>query len=358
MKIKLLLSTLIGGIIIYSGCGESSYNPSNNSSTNQKIQQLLQNHQYVEVINTLHNKPLTNNDYTALGKAYMGLSGLDIQTVIQKIYASGDGNNSSLMTFINSANYDKVRCDVPLSYLNKATQYFMKVIGDRCTTAPQQLTNFEKNICVYKGLAQTMEAVTTLNYIKNGDDNNTSDSKLRASTCAMQYAFNGSAIECSVLEKGFIHFQQNDRVYQSITVYPYGANREYEFLLKGTKYPKEVIVTHGYCATDDYTTRVDSKEDTSYKSSYHVCPINLNEDITTVNVDHFTTKDFIIDSFNKGTETILQTTTDTKLKQQIQDFRDDIYQTRTKTTQKTQQIDEEDMVQYLKQQTKKETTQW
>ena len=112
---------------------------------------------------------------------------------------------------------------------------------------------------------------------------------------------------------------------------------------------KEVIVTDGYCSLDNYSTRVDDKTSPGYNSSYHVCPINLNEDVTATNIDHFTTNEFIINSFNEGTNAILKGSDDEVLIETINGFKQEIYDAR-EGNDKSEVIDEEDMVKYLNKQ--------
>ena len=354
MVTKILLSIVIVCAFLYTGCDSSKSQSPSKNYTNINFQTMLEHKNYAGVINLLESKAYKNDEYLALGSAYMGLSGLNISDVINKICASNDGESegSSLMKFTNSVRYDKTKCDVPLSYLNKATGYFMEVIGNKCTSAPETLSNFEREVCVYKGLSQTMEAVTTLNYIKQEGSEATSDimnNKLKASSCAMEYAFNGSISECSIYEKGTLFFRENNKHYDQITVYTDG--REFEFLLtNGKNGTKEVIVTSGYCTLDNYATRVEDSSAESYNSSYHACPINLNEDITKANINNFTTNEFIINSFNEGTKAILAGSDDEELKETINGFKQEIYDSREENTKKSHTIDEEDMIQYLKQQ--------
>lgn len=353
MITKILLTTLLSSAVFYSGCDSSNSPFGSNNNSNIDFEKMLTDKNYLGVINHLKGNASKDMEYITLGSAYMGLSGLNINDVISKICESGDDSGHSLMKFTYSAKYDKEKCAVPLSYLNQATNYFMKVIGTRCTTDIDSLTEFEKEVCVYKGLSQTMESVTTLNYIKQQDLNSVVDGvvdkKLKAASCAMEFAFNGSISECSIYKKGQVHFQENDKTYEQITVYTNGA--EFEFLLaNGKNNTQEVIVTNGYCKVDDYSSRVDSKNDPAYSSSsFHACPINLNEDITKANIDHFTTNEFIVNSFNEGVDAILAGSDNKRLKESVEGFKKEIFDARENKNKSTR-IDEEDMIQFLKKQ--------
>ena len=262
-------------------------------SKKDSTKDMLEEKDFAGVIQKLENNAKTDDDFIALGKAYMGLSGLEIKDVIDKICISSNAEEgTSLITFTNSVKYDKAKCDIPLAYLNKATNYFMKAIGDKCTTDQTSLTEFEKDVCVYKGLSQTMEAVTTLNYIQEENKEQLSK-KLVASSCAMGFAFNGVSGECSIFNKGDVYFKQSDTHYENIIVYTDGA--EFEFLLsEGSHGTKDVVVTDGWCLLDDYSTRVDER----LTNSYHICPVNINIDYSKMLYLKEELEEFNDDNFN------------------------------------------------------------
>jgi hypothetical protein len=350
MVTKILLGMMVGCGLLWTGCGSSDSEPSS-VTPSSNIQTMLDNKNYAGVITKLESIAKTDDDYLALGFSYMGLSGFDMDEIIHKLYDSNDTNRSPLMNFTDSVRYDKEQCDVPLSYINKATKYFSKMIDDGCSQPSQSLSSFEKEVCVYKGISQTLEAVTTLNYMKEDTSSMQEgfvDKKLKAASCAMEFAFNGAVSECSIYKKGNIHFKENNKVYEQITVYTNGA--EYEFLLTDGRYTQEVIVTDGYCSLDDYATRVDDKSAIGYDAStYHACPINLNEDITTANIDNFTTKEFMINSFNEGVKSILTRSDDEVLIEIINRFKEEIYNSKDGSD-ITHIINESDMIKYLKKQ--------
>jgi len=335
MTKKILFFILVIGTFLYTGCDTTQ-----KDGVDYNI--LLEKESFTEVIHQLEDKASKNDEYLALGSAYMGLSGLKISDVINKICKSSETQeDSSLMAFTQSAKYDKAKCDVPLSYLNKATTYFLQVIGEKCSTDPENLSDFERDVCVYKGLSQTMEAVTTLNYIQE-------DNKLKASSCAMEYALKGRASECSIYVKGDVEFLKNTKTYEAIFVYADGS--EYEYLIEKGQYgSKKVIVTDGYCKIDDCDNRTQEK-DVSSSSLYHVCPVNINEDIkNTQEVIHPNVNQFIVNSFNKGTQAILIGSDNELLTKTIDGFREEIYKAREDES-KHEVIDEEDMLLYLKKQ--------
>lgn len=335
MVTKTIFFILFSSSFFFSGCDTTKVD-------SKDFNTLLKEEKFSEVIERLEPTASTDDEYLALGAAYMGLSSLKISDVINKICKSSETQEgSSLMAFTQSAKYDKAKCDVPLSYLNKATTYFLYVIGDKCSTEPESLSLFERDVCVYKGLSQTMEAVTTLNYIQE-------DNKLKASSCAMEYALKGTVSECSIFVKGDVQFVNNTKTYEAVYVYVDGS--EYEYLLEKSQYGlKKLIITDGYCKIDDAENRTEDK-DVASSSAYHVCPVNLNEAVSdTQEVIHPNVNQFIVDSFNKGTEAILIGSDDKLLTKTVDGFRQEIYATR-ENNEKHELIDEEDMLLYLKQQ--------
>jgi len=300
-----------------------SFNESNISMS--EINQLLDNHEYEAVISKLDSVASNNDEYLALAEAYMGISGLDISKVISDICSS-----DKLMDFINKTDDATKECKTPLDYLNKAVDYYILVLGDSCESDDSNLTDFEKEICTYKGLAQTVESVTSINYLISYEKN-----AKKASACAMQYAFNGVEDGCSVFEDGELTFTQTNKTYERIDVVVNDDHFEYLLVKNDLTGVKEVVITDGYCSLDSFDTRVDSKNDPDYKESFHVCPVNLvNHDKTYItqsftDADTYTTKQGIVDSFNYGTHSILiGDINNTLLKDKIIEFKDEIIESR------------------------------
>jgi len=331
MILKLFFSIFL--IFFLIGCNNSSTKSELNASVEvsmQEIEELLVDQNYSGVIEKLKDIASNNDEYLALADAYMGISGLNISKVIDDICLSSDENGSALMDFIDKTDIATKSCNNPLDYLNKATNYYMLVIGDSCENNQSSLNDFEKKICTYKGLAQTAESVTSINYLISSQE----DAK-EASACAMQYAFNGVKNSCEITEDGNLTFTQTKKEYEKIDVV---ANKtHFEFLLAKNKQTgiREVVITDGYCSLDSFDTRVDSKADPRYKDSFHVCPVNLTNTNKTfitqslTDAEIYTTKKGIVDSFNFGTHSILVgDINNSNLKDKIIEFKDEIIQSR------------------------------
>jgi len=353
----------IFGIIVtlfFYGCNNSSdstlqdYNISQPQISMQQIDSLLKDQNYTGVIEILKDSAATDEEYLALGEAYMGASGLSLSIVIDDILQASDENGSALMNFIDiSAQQTKGKQNA-LEYLNKATDYYMLVIGDRCddTNETQTLTEFEQEVCTYKGLAQTVESVTTINYVLGYEK----DSQ-KASSCAMQYAFNKREESgCEITQLGDITFSESNETYKSIDIMV--NDNHFEYLLKYDSVTQvdEVVVTDGYCSTQSFDTRVDEKTDPEYQEDFHVCPVNLvNRDksyITQSLTDglSYTTKEGIVDAFNDGTHSVLVgDINNTLLKEKIIEFKDEIIQTR-QNGDEDDEIKTEDIVTFFQEQ--------
>jgi hypothetical protein len=282
-----------------------------------------------------------------LAAAYMSRSGLSLDKVIQTICDSSNDSDSPFMAFIQSVDYATKGCSTALADVNKATDYHMLVIGDKCEN-PNLLNDFEKDVCLYKGLTQTMEAANTINYISSDssitDEDEGVDNRLKASSCAMQYAFNGVINDCSITEVDSVTFSQSNKKYDRIAVYTNGEEFEYLLTQSSTKNTRELVVTNGFCTLTDFSSRDDISISTE---KYYACPITTNSsesDITTTNS--------LIDSLNEGTDTIIAVGENhLDLVNTINQFKEEIYTIDEDDTTKDL-IDVNDMVTYLNTQNK------
>ncbi len=294
IKNKIFSGLLLSIPLVFSGCYEIQNSENLNSSTTI----LKQSNDYDVVISDLEGKADSVEEYMLLAAAYMSRSGLSLDEVIQTICDSSSDSDSPFMAFIESVNFATKGCSTALEDVNKATDYHMLVIGDKCEN-PSLLSDFEKDVCLYKGLTQTMEAANTINYM-SGDSSTIGDgvdNKLKASSCAMQYAFNGVIDDCSISEVDSITFSQSSKKYDRIAVYTNGEEFEYLLTRNSINNRRELVVTNGFCTLTDFSTRDNFSTSTE---KYYACPITTN-----ANEDEITTTNSLIDSLNKGTETII-----------------------------------------------------
>jgi len=313
MKMKnIFFITLLFLPLLFTGCYEISSSKNNNSIND------ITNNNYKETISLLEGNADTIEEYMLLASAYMNKSGLTLPAVIDKICKSSSNYPNSYMTFVDSIDVATKGCSTALEDVDKATDYYMLVIGNKCDT-PNELTDFEKDVCLYKGLVQTVQSANTINYITNTSLKvgvKLVANRLKASSCAMQYASSGESGECTISKVDTIFFPQSNRKYDRIAVYNDGE--EFEFLLTNNGEEKrEVIVTNGFCTLDNFSTRYNYSD---LDKKYYACPISISS--TTPEV---TISSSLIDSFNQGVSAIMAVSEENSdLVSSITQFQDEI----------------------------------
>ena len=332
---KILISSLITITFMFSGCNSDS-----EGESRLETQHMLDKQDYNGVISKLANSNnKTQEDNLALGAAYMGRAGLSLSDLVKVVSESGDNDNAfgSFMSSIENATKDSKS---PLVDLTNATKSYEEVVGDNCTDS--NLSDSQKDICIFKGLTQVMGTATTISYIADdiGKVFDTAtgevDNKLQASACAMQYAIDGTKGLCSdITEANEITFA-NGSNYRDINVIVNGES--FEYLLSGIS----TVITKGYCSTNDFTTRVEEKNSAGYDENFHVCPIN--ED---ANATELTTSSVIADALNNGIDAI-GVTADDEMQKDINEFKAEVLASSNKSANET--ITEEDIVNYLNEQ--------
>jgi hypothetical protein len=301
--------------LLFSGC----YNVEKSQETPAETPSYSSVNDYQSVIASLDGKASSIEEYMLLAAAYMAKSGVTLDDVMGKICNSSTSDSNSFMSFVGSVDDATQMCPTSLEDVNKATDYYMLIIGNRCET-PEDLNSFEKNVCLYKGLAQTLLAANTINYITNAsltpmESMKKEMGRLKASTCAMQYAKNGKSGDCSISPVDTISFPESNRKYERIAVYSNG--KEFEFLLTDDPKNREVVVTNGFCTLDDFTTRFDYSD---LSKKYFACPISTTEDEPEVTISND-----LIDAFNAGTSTIVSVTdSNSELSTSVSKFQEEI----------------------------------
>lgn len=290
---KILGISMVSAMLLLSGCGESD------GESALETQKLLDEGNFAAVIAKVEPTASTDADYLALGAAYMGRAGVALPQLIDAVIKSGDdtSGDDAFVVFVQNIS-DKTKANsTALNDLTTASNYYKKVVA---TCSGVTLSDSAKDVCLYGGLAQTVKATTTISYLSDdvgalsGGVN--ADPKLSASTCAMQYAIDGStAAGCSITSNGNITFTSTQKTYESITV-----NGSFEYLIAGATAPKRTVITNGYCALDSFTPRVLSTSDAAYNAAtFHVCPVNENAAATDL-----TTSEAIVQALNDGTDSI------------------------------------------------------
>lgn len=336
MLYKILIMSLVSTTLFLSGCGSDS-----EGESRLETQVMLDNRDYDGVISKLANSNVkTDEDNLALGAAYMGRAGLSLSDLVKVVSESAD-ETDAFGAFISSIDNATKDSKSPLPDLTKATQYYKDVVGDVCLDETDSLTDAQKDLCIFKGLSQIMGTATTIGYIADNvgsvfNSDGTIDSKLQASTCAMEYAISGRSEGCSsITEFDELTFASGLR-YRDIEVNVDGE--VFEYLLSGIS----TVITKGYCSTEDFATRVEDTNSTEYEDSFHVCP--LNED---GNSTDLTTGSILADALNNGIDAI-GVAADDDMRDDIDEFKIEVLESSGKSADEV--ITEDDIVNYLNQQ--------
>jgi len=338
-KKGLIYSLALIATLFITGCGDSE------GESQLETQQMLDNKDYDGVIRKLESSADSGSDYMALAAAYMGKAGFGISSLITKVADAGDSEDDAFVAFIQSAK-DSSDED-PLKNLKKSSFYYEKIVdGSRCTDDNVSLSAFEKDICLYTGLSKVSQTAIAISYIaddidKLGDDDN--DTKLTASTCAMQYALDGNTSnisnDCNISNEGNITFI-NGITYGDINVTVDGEIFEYLITPSDTTVaPRSTVITKGYCTVDDFITRVDEKPN---DSSYHACPLNETNSTN----DEITTEEILVDALNNGVDSIGMALSD-DVAEDVEEFKKEVLEANNRQDDTNQTITVEDIIKYL-----------
>jgi len=296
--------------LLLSGCGDSE------GENRLKTQQMLDSGDYNGVITRVAS-PSTDDDYMALGVAYMQKAGLGLSELINVISdSSKDEENEAFAAFIKSLSTRS--SSSALSDLEKSSEYFRKVVED-CTSIKG---DGEKSVCLNIGLVDTMKTATTISYLTNdiekfGKENDT-DSKLKTAACAMEYALSSSSEDCSIRPLSNITFLESQREYTRIEVTYNGE--AFEYLLRGEIPSRSSVITKGFCTLESFTSREEKIPESSL-AEYFPCPITqtrLEENTD----DELTTEKLIVNALNGAVGAIISATgNNDEIKESINEFK-------------------------------------
>lgn len=305
---KMLISSLVAVAFVLTGCGEES-----EGVDKLETQQMLDNGDFTGVISKVEPTASTDSDYLALGAAYMGKAGLALPDLIDIILNSDDTGDDAFVTFINQV--DTKKSSSALNDLEKSSGYYKKIVQEKCSVADANLTDSQKDICLFMGLSQTMKVATAIGYL--ADDisaltDNTSDAKLTASLCAMKYAIDGRSdtnVTCAVIDNNeSITFLDSNRTYSPIRILENGET--FEFLVTDKN---STAITSSFCSTESFSTRIPLEQNVTfgtlyndYNASYHACPVNETLLVTgdAASEADITTADVIVNALNEGVDSI------------------------------------------------------
>ena len=291
---KIVISSLLGLSLVLTGCGSSD----SEGESRLETQQMLDNEDYLGVIAKLEASASSLDDYIALGAAYMGKAGLSLGNIISSL-ASDSETNDAFAGFVTSISSSS--SSTALSDLDAATSYYQRVVNSACTDVNATLSDSQKDICLYIGLASTSSAAVTIDLIAGdvsifGDDTAGEDYKLSASTCAMQYAFDRNASDCDVTQNADVNFTILNKVYSPliVTVNTETPKTQYYYLMNDAN---QTVLTKDYCTATDFATRTETFVTGS--PTYYACPIN-----ETPNAEELTTAGVLVDVLNNGIDSI------------------------------------------------------
>ena len=298
---RIVASTLVWSALLLSGCGD------NDGEEFVQMQQDLDKGNYEAIIKKYEGVASTDEEYMALAAAYMQKAGLGLADLMVVIADSTEDENAeAFASFVKSVK--KSSSQTVLSDLEKSSLNYKTVVSD-CTSL--NLSSSQEDACLYRGLAQTLKAASTIGYIADNlesfgsDASGEADAKLTSTACAMEYALRNSydTSKCTLTSGQTLTFDSNV-TYSSIFMAVNGEN--FEHLLRNMNGVKRTAITDGFCTTDDFATRVADKNASTYDPlTYHVCPVTQSAED-----DEITTEGLIVDALNDGVEAISGIATD------------------------------------------------
>ena len=331
---NIITVSMLSFLLLFSACGGD-----NEAEDALVLQEKLDNGDFDGVIASVEPRASSSADYVTLASAYMGRAGFSFSSLIGIVVSSAEsGGDSTFEDFIQSI--AKSSNTGSLQDLASAIKNYEKIV-DRCATPNVSLSGSESDICLYIGLSEVSRTAVAMGYIADdvsaiGDDTK-DDDKLTASTCAMQYAFDGNRTQtdCTISSEQNLTFVQSTKTYGDINVTVNG--KKFEYLITGTvPNPRSTILTSGYCTVNNFATRVESKTN----ATYHVCPINESSG------DDITTDEVLVNSLNNGVDSIGAATSD-DVSSDMDQFRNEILAANNRENDSNKTVTTEDMIKYL-----------
>lgn len=290
---KVLTVSAVTAMLLLTGCS------SNDAEGHLQNQQDIDSGNYEAVIERLEDGDNTNEELMLLASAYMGRAGVSFSDIIKiMVESTKDDSGDGFANFAQAIAENKT--STTLTDLGKATESYEEIMisyGKECT-AEYTLTDAEESICLYQGLSYTVKTASTLSYLGDLDsfgEDVASDDGLKASECAMQYAYEGTDanidVLCTATPGADVTFD-NGKTYTGLSILVNAI--EYKYLMTGLT-PNQTIITDGYCTNTDFSTRVNEE----FVGSY-VCPINES-----AGEDDIVALDVLVDTLNNGTDAVI-----------------------------------------------------
>ncbi len=118
--------------------------------------------------------------YVNLAAAYIGKAGYDINSLINDMIDSDEGNGDAYQGFIKALSH-RINGD-SVSLLDKAVELYKEALGDNitdintyCENNSDNLTPYQKDACFYVGLVETAKATSSVGLLLKGGTNPSQD---------------------------------------------------------------------------------------------------------------------------------------------------------------------------------------
>jgi len=324
---KILAGSLFTAMLLFSGCGDSE------GEDYLAIQQMLDKGDYAGVIAALEGSADSNDDYIALGSAYMGKAGVSFSRIISAM-ASDNENDDAFAAFVKSI--ADVSTPTAIADLGKSADFYKKIVAD-CASASinDSLNDSAKDICLFIGLGAITRTAVTIDSlvgdISKFTNKSESDDKLTATICAVHYDYDGTVgADCSIVEDAGVNFENVSKTYMPVTVTV--DTKEYYYLKTAND---KTVLTDGYCNATTGSTRVDSYNSAT---AQYACPINDEP-----TADELTIEGILVQVFNEGIDSISAALTH-DIQEDINEFVSEI------DANSDGIIDESDIIEYLNEQ--------
>jgi len=307
---KIIATSLMTSTLIFSGCGDSE------GESRLETQNMLDNGEFIGVITKLEGNAATDEEFMALASAYMGKAGysiLEIASAMSKDTPEGEADDP-MKRLVSD---DKPASSV--TDLSKAATYYKKVVGeDACDSQKNEENNItldtnQEDVCLFISLSAIAKTATTLDLLagdmasfsSSDEDANTTDYKLSASGCAMQYAFDNNfsvteTDDCTFsVANNDVNFTIVNRLYRPLDVKVIeDVNATiYHFMMTAED---EITHNRSTALTKEYCTNESFERFEEYNTTLYACPVNEDPEI-----EETTSVGVLTDTLNGDIDAIL-----------------------------------------------------
>ncbi|GEM_PF-6517795 len=338
---KTITTLVLTSLLLLSGCddtkGEGAYANQYN----------LDHSNYAEVIADLKDKTnKSSEELMLLASAYMGNSGLGLSSLLEIVVENENDGGDEFASFAQkvgqkSSNSAVADTSKAIDHYNQALYQLSsealkaKLLADGNRTmvdceADSPLSDTQKDVCLYISISNLTKSSVLLSLIADDlsalGDEHKEDPKMKASSCAMEYAFSTGTYDtkkCTIGGQKKVVFDENGRAYDYFTMSVSG--KSFGYLQTG----KYTALTKGFCTLDSFASR----RETPFSGGY-VCPVSeVGDEITVLNT--------LTTTINSGLDSA-KVADDEEMREDIEDFREDI-----KGNEEGGDVSEEELIDYL-----------